>query len=164
MDFNLFFYRLTHCPEVHWNMGGIGNQAAMLIKNSTGEIQPFFNICGNGCLLQSSPHLFANGHEEIAEYGELYGIHCGCKFTLRVLVYFYDNIAMSVPSVPIPGFHKDGGAILDNYGRAANSFFRWQVIEEVDGCGKWASMKVAVAYRDRRCGVVITALQKRSWQ
>lgn len=70
LNLYLSFDGLSHGSEMDGNMGGIGDKISASVKDGIGKVQPFFDVSGNGGLLEGAPHLLAYGHEEIAENGE----------------------------------------------------------------------------------------------
>ena len=77
LNFALLYQRLNggaHRAQVDRNMGRVGNQVAVLIKQGAGEIESLFHVhrmCG---VLQGDPHLFGDAHETVVINLQGYGV------------------------------------------------------------------------------------------
>src|SRR5689334_18155751 len=59
---------------MHRNMGCVGNERAFGIEDRAGEIEALLDVDAGRRRLESDPHFFGNGHEEVVEYLQANGI------------------------------------------------------------------------------------------
>ena len=56
---------LAHRPEVHRNVGRVGDQRSMGIEDSAGEIETLLDIDACRRRLERDAHLLGDGHEQV---------------------------------------------------------------------------------------------------
>ncbi len=77
---------------MHRNMGGIGNQFAIGIKDGAGKIEPVFDVGRPRRSLQSVAHLFGDVHEAVVEDFQQDRIHGSrCRLTALLLLRSRQN-------------------------------------------------------------------------
>ncbi len=80
LQFDLLPDCLAHGPKMHRLMRSVGHQSSRFIKNSTGKIVSFLDVCGNRGALESASHLLGNRHKQVAENGHLNWISLSSNF------------------------------------------------------------------------------------
>ncbi|TKW49634.1 hypothetical protein CTA1_6123 [Colletotrichum tanaceti] len=97
-----------HGPQVHGDVGRVGDEAAVGAEDGTREVQTLFDVGRHGRLLQRPSHLLGDGHEAVAKHGELDGAEL---FLLAILLDADDD------SSPFEVTVDDHVALEDRGGR-----------------------------------------------
>ncbi len=71
-------HAFAHGTQMHWHMGGVGNEAALGVEYRAREIQPLLDVDGVSCVLQHHAHLFRDMHEQVVEDFQQNGICRSC--------------------------------------------------------------------------------------
>ena len=90
--FAILFYlkpdSILHATQVDRQMGCIGHQISIWVKESAREVESFFDVSACGSFLQSYAHLLSNWHESVTEDGQLYRIEGHLFYCLERLTIF----------------------------------------------------------------------------
>ena len=97
------------------------------------KIQPLLDIGGNGGFLKHTAHLLGNGHEQVAENGQLHRIHPGAQTAGHSFTNLNFNITESADRRPAVRFDHDGGGVLDDDCRAVGDVSSQKILHPVNG-------------------------------
>ena len=107
---------------MHGQVGGVGHQIAVGSEQGAGEIQTLLDVGGDGGLLQHAAHLLGDGHEQVAENGQLNRIHLRFQRVPPVFVDLDLDITEGADGRLTTRFDNNGGRFLDDDRRTA----RWR--------------------------------------
>jgi len=108
-------YAYPQASQVYRDMRGIGHQISIGIKNSTGEIQPFFYVDRNSCMLKHGSHILGNTHKTAGvqfQFGlpghVLFPGPSCCFFPLYSIVQKKGTMCILLTG---PSFFQEGGTV-----------------------------------------------------
>ena len=67
-------HAFTHGTQVHGNVRRIGDQPALGVEHGTREVEALADVRAETGALEDAPHLFGDGHEQVAHHLESYWI------------------------------------------------------------------------------------------
>lgn len=124
-------------------MWSISNKIALRIEKCTAEIKSFLNICAYGCPLKCNSHLLSDGHESVAENGQLNRIKWNFLrafvrfiFILFISIFLnsYYDIAIVVNIRHTCWFNYNCTCLVQYDSWSMNFHVRFQLIQIIHRC------------------------------